>query len=231
MDERAPGAAEAARSISRGNLSDIERRRVERLTSDATKRAWLEVLHQREKSKRKLSETELWAAQHELMWEAYRAPDFTPIGPAEIEQSKARLVKIGEDAANLAGDIGDIGNDAQLAGMWLAYRNNRINDAILRVLPSDLTLVAAALYRVEDFFQRAAELYKPEGPVTPVGQPGDLKALKTTVIRQIAHVCQKHFGTPMYSTVATLAKASLDRTDIDRETVKGSLRNTRQTVA
>lgn len=59
----------------------------------------------------------------------------------------------------------------------------------------------------------------------PVGQPLDRDALKTTVIRQIARGCKRHFGTPMYSTVATLANASLGRSDIDADTVRGALRN------
>ena len=72
----------------------------------------------------------------------------------------------------------------------------------------------------------AATSYKPEGPVPPVRQVNDSEAHKTTVIRKLAQVCKKHFGSPMYGTVATLANASLGRTDIDAETVRASLRGT-----
>jgi len=54
----------------------------------------------------------------------------------------------------------------------------------------------------------------------------DSEAHKTTVIRKLAQVCEKHFGSPMYGTVATLANASLGRTDIDAETVRASRRGT-----
>jgi hypothetical protein len=231
MDQLTPGAAQAARLISRGNLSDLQRQRLARLTSDATKRAWLEPGRQRQKSKRKLTKRQLWAGHHELMWEAYRAADFQPIGRPEIEQSKANLAAISTDAAKLARDIREVGNDGQLAGLWLVYRNNRRDDAFLQRLPDDLPSAAQVIDRVADFFWQATTHHKPEGPVPPVGHAHHRDALKTTVIRQIAQTCQRHFGTILYSTVATLAKASLDRTDIDRESVRGSLRNKSRTMA
>jgi hypothetical protein len=80
------------------------------------------------------------------------------------------------------------------------------------------------LKRVGDFCERAAPIYKPQGPVVPVGKVKGHKALTTTVIRQIAQVCHKHFSTPMYSTVTTLARASLGQADIDDKTVRASLR-------
>lgn len=221
----APGAAQAARTISGGNLSDTQRERLARLTSDATKRAWLEPRRRRQKTQRILTEDELWNAYHELMWESYRSTDFEPIGRPEIEQSKARLGAISADAGKLAREIREVGNDLQLVALWLTYRNNRRTDGFLRSLPDDLPLLPGVIDRLADFFERAAPLYKLEGPVPPVGQPQDLEALKTTVIRQIANTCRKHFGTGLYSTVATLANASLGRTDITRETVRGSLRD------
>jgi hypothetical protein len=227
MEKSAPGAAAAARSIGDGPLSDSQRQRLERLTSETTRRAWLEPLRQRNKSKKTLSEPELWAAHHELMLEAYRAADFQPIGQSEIEQSTATLLEIGTAVKSLAHEIGEAGSDGQLVGMWLTYRNGRRDDALLERLPSHLPLVATALERLADFFQQASKYYKPQGPVPPVGQPGDRDALKTTVIRQIAQTCRIHFDAVLHSTVATLANASLNRTDIDRYSVAGSLRNSR----
>ena len=221
----APGAAQAARTINKSNLSDIQRDRLVRLTSDATRRAWVEPRRRRRKTQRILTEDELWDAHHELMWESFRSADFDPIGRPQIEQSKARLGAISADAGKLAREIREVGNDLQLVGLWLTYRNNRRTDDLLRSLPDDLPLLPDVIDRLADFFEGAAPLYKPEGPVPPVGQPQGPEALKTTVIRRIANTCRKHFDTVLYSTVATLANASLGRTDISKETVRGSLRD------
>jgi hypothetical protein len=225
MEDFAPGAAAAARVIVCDTLSDIQRRRLERLTSEATRRAWLEPRRHRQKSRKQLSEEGLYQAHHELMWEAYRAVDFQPIGEPEIERSIGRLLDIRDAATNLARSISEAGSDVQLVGMWLAYRNNRRDDRLVQLLPDQLASVAKTFNCVADFFERAAVCQKPQGPVPPIGQPGSEDALKTTVIRQIAQTCQIHFGTVLYNTVATLAEAALGRTDIDRETVRGSLRN------
>jgi hypothetical protein len=225
MDACAPGAADAARQIwADQGLSQGQRERLMRLASDATRSAWRE-LPRRHKSKRKLSVEELRSAQDELMWEAYRAVDFRPIGRSETDRLKAKLEKIGTDAEELAHNISETGNDIQVEGLWRIYRKNRRTDDLLIALPDDIISVAGSLKRVGDFFGRAAPLYKPEGPVPHVGQPQDTDALKTTVIRQIAKTCKSHFGTVLYSTVATLANASLGRADITRISVRGSLRN------
>jgi hypothetical protein len=165
------------------------------------------------------------AAHHELMWEAFRAADFQPIGQTEIERAKARLTEIGTIAEKLANEIGEVGNDAQLDGLWITYLRRRREGSQIGQPYVRLGFLAAVLHGLADFFRRAATQFKPEGPVPSVGQPGDRDALKTTVIRQIGQVCKRHFGTPMYSTVATLANASLNRNDIDDQTVRGSLRN------
>ena len=88
MEEFAPGAAAAARAIEVEQLSDTRRLRLERLTSEATRKAWLEPLRRRNKGKKALSKNRLWKAHHELMFEAYRAPDFQPVGNAEIQFSR-----------------------------------------------------------------------------------------------------------------------------------------------
>jgi hypothetical protein len=225
MEESAPGAAAAARTISSGALTVSQRQRLERLTSEATKRAWLEPLRRREKNKKALSEPELWAAHHELMWEAFRAPDFPPIGRSEIDRAKTRLTKIGANAEKLANEIGEVGKDAQLEGQWFTYqkRNREIDQIGLPYI--GFASAATAIHGLADFFKLAATDYKVEGPVPPVGQPRDQEALKTTVIRQLAQVCKRHFGTPMYSTVATLANAALGRSDLDADTVRGAVRD------
>jgi hypothetical protein len=232
LDEVAPGAAERARFIAANeNLSDTRLKRLERLAGETTELAWRELSIRRDKRKKQLSAPELVTAQSELMWEAYRAPDFRAIGQPEIERSKARLADLGTATMKLAGNLREIGHDGQLAGMWLAYRNNRSDDPLLQLLPDHLLALAAALDRVGDFCERAASLYKPEGPVPRVGQPEAHDADKTTVIRQIARVCRRHFGLPLYSTVATLANASLGRKDITDKIVRGSLRNPGETLA
>jgi hypothetical protein len=231
MDEIAPGAAEAARAISRENLFGSQRERLARLTSELTRSVWRE-LKRPHASKRHLSESDLWEAQHELFFEAYRAADFQPVSPLEIEQSKTRIKELGAAIFTSALELRSLGRDAQLAGMWGAYRNNknRRSDRRLHSLPDHPLAVADVLERIADFCERAATLYKPEGPIPPVRQVKDSEAHKTTVIRQLAKVCKKHFGSPMYSTVAKLANASLGRTDIVDETVRASLRAPRRRI-
>ena len=213
-----------ARTISGWALTGSQRHRLERLTSEATRRAWLEPLHRRQKNKEALSQSKLWEAHYELMWEAFRAPGFQPIGQKKIDASRARLKQIAMIAEQLANEIGEVGRDMLLESLWVKYQRSRREDTLAGPYEG-LAPQTAALRRLADFFRRAAPLYTPQGPVRPVGQPRDRDALKTTVIRQIAQVCKKHFGTPMYSTVATLANASLGRDDIDDKTVRGSLRN------
>ena len=110
--------------------------------------------------------------------------------------------------------------------MWGVYRNSRRSDRVLHSLPDRPLAIADVLERIADFCERAATHYKHEGPIPPVRQVNDSEALKTTVIRQLAKVCKRHFGTSMYNTVANLANASLGRTDIDAVTVRASLRGT-----
>jgi hypothetical protein len=230
MDKSAPGAAEAARTIAAGPLSASQRERLQRLTSDATRSAWLEPLRRRNKSKEAFSENELWNAHHELMVEAHRAPEFRPIGNSEIQQSIEKLVGLGNAIEGASREMRKICNDAQLIGLWGVYRNRLRKEGSLEALPDQLPSVVDALDQVAEFFQRAGERYKPQGPVPLVGHPRDRDALKTTVIRQIAQTCQKHFGAVLHSTVATLANAALARTDIDRNSVAGSLRRSPRTV-
>jgi hypothetical protein len=226
MEKDAPGAADAARDISgRGDLSEAQQQRLARLTDEKTRPAWKETPGLRQKSQRELSEEELYAAHHELMWEAYRAANFPPIGQSEIERRKARLAEIGTAAQCLAREIREVGTGApELYGLWNTYRIRRPDDQILATLPGSLPSIATALDGLADFFRSAAPLVKPGGPVPAVGQPKDRDALKTTVIRQIGKTCKKHFKTEFYSTVARLANAALDRDDIDSDTVRGSLR-------
>jgi hypothetical protein len=226
MEKSAPGAAGAASTISRGNLTEAKRQRLARLTGEDTRHAWLEPLRRRQKSKKELSADELWAAHHELMFQAFRAPDSTPIGRLEIERAKLRLERIGTAAQDLAKEICEVSNDAQLEGIWSTYRSQR--PYALANLPDRLPSLTVQLVWVADFFRRATTHYKPEGPVPPVGQPKDRDALKTTVIRQIAQTCLKHFNTGFPSTVATLANAALNCTDINRDSVRGSLRSARR---
>jgi hypothetical protein len=192
-----------------------------------TRSVWRE-LKRPHSSKQRLSESDLWKAQHELFFEAYRAADFQPVSPEEIEESKTRIKELGAAIFTSALELRTLGRDAQFAGMWGAYRNNknRRSDRVLHSLPDHPAAIADVLERIVDFCERAATLYKPEGPVPPVRQVKDPEALKTTVIRHLAQVCEKHFGTSMYNTVANLANASLGRTDIDAVTVRASLRGT-----
>jgi hypothetical protein len=223
MDEIAPGAAEAARAISVGKLSRLQHERLARLTSEVTRSVWRE-LKRSHSSKRRLSDRELWKAQHELIYEAYRAADFQPVSPWEIEQSKTRIKELGAAIFTSALELRTLGCDKQLAGMWRAYRNNRRSDRLLHSLPDHPSALADVLEPIADFCERAATHYKPEGPIPPVRQVRDSEALKTTVIRNLAQVCEKHFGSRMYGTVANLANASLGRTDINAVTVRASLR-------
>jgi hypothetical protein len=227
MDKFAPGAAQAARMIWEGPLSASQRERLQRLTSETTRIAWDETRRRRNVSKKALSKNDLWQAHHELMVETHRAPDFCPIGNSEIQQSIESLVEIGKAIDGASREIRKICNDAQLIGLWGVYRNRLRKEGSLEALPDQLTSVVAALDQIAEFFQRACQQYKPQGPVPPVGHPQNRDALKTTVIRKIAQTSKKHFGVVLHSTVATLAKAALDRTDIDRNSVAGSLRRTR----
>jgi hypothetical protein len=223
MEKSAPGAAEAARMISgEEDLSESQQQRLVRLTGEDIRSAWQTTNSQAKR--KKLSEAELYAAHHELMWEAYHAADFPPVGHSEIEQAKARLEQIGKTAQRLAREIRAVGTGApQLYGLWNRYRIRRPDDQILATLPDSLPSIATALDGLADFFRLAPPLYKPEGPVPSVERPKYHDALKTTVIRQIAKICEKHFGTPLLGTVARLANASLHRADIDSQTVRGSL--------
>jgi hypothetical protein len=232
FDEVAPGAAEAARLLSNDpQLTEAQRQRLQRLVGE-TELAWRELPIRRHKSKRELSEDQLREAQHELLTTAFYAADFLAIGKRQIKHAKQRLQKIGATATKLSRDITELRNNFQLSGLWSTYRNNRRHDdAFLRTLPDDLSDVAEALAetlgRVGDFFQCAVPRYKPEGPALPVGQPKSQRSLLTTVINKIASVCEKHFGTPLHTTVARLANASLGRNDIDRSTAQGALRTRR----
>jgi hypothetical protein len=235
MQEFAPGAADAARMIiSHEDLSASQQQRLARLMNEKTRPAWEETPGLRQKSQRELSADELRAAHHEMMFEAFRAPDARPIGRSEIKDAKARFADIAAAARNLAKEICEVGNAGtvapQLYGAWNRYRALRPDDEILAKLPNSLPSIATALDGLADFFQRAAPLVKPGGPISPVGQPKDRDALKTSVIRQIGKTCKKHFKTEFYSTVARLANAALDRDDIDFDTVRGSLREPRKKV-
>jgi hypothetical protein len=229
MDEIAPGAAEAARAISVGKPSRLQHERLARLTSEVTRSVWRE-LKRPHSSKRRLCDRELWKAQHELMYEAYRAADFQPVSPQEIEQSKTRIKELAAAIFTSALELRTLGCDKQFAGMWRTYRNNRRSDRVLHSLPDHPLAIADVLKRIADFCERAATPYKPEGPVPPVRQVKDSEAHKTTVIRKLAQVCENHFGSPMYGTVATLANASLGRADINAVTVRASLRAPRRKI-
>jgi hypothetical protein len=222
MDQEAPGAAEAARLVWSGKLSDAQRERLQRLTSDDTRPAWHE-LHRKHSSKKLLSDDEMRNAQLHLLNTAFSAADFPPISDAEIAERKANLAKIGVQITEAASNFRPIADDIRLDSLWQLYRFKRGNDRLLEILPDELVAIAGVLERIGDFCDRASKLYKPEGPVPPVGKPHDREAAKTTVIRAITEECEKWFGTSLYSTVATLANASLGRKDITRAKVRGSL--------
>jgi hypothetical protein len=223
MKKSAPGAADAARDISGWALSEAQQQRLARLIDKDTKSAWQTTNSQ---AKRKnLSTEELRQAHHELMWEAFRAADFPPIGHSEIEQAKAKLEQIGKTAQRLAREIREVGTGApQLYGLWNTYRSRRPDDGILAQLPDSLPSIATALDVLADFFRLAAPRYKPEGPVPAVDRPNNHDALRTVVIRRIELVCRQRFGATLSEAVAALANAALDRHDIDRWTVRGSLK-------
>jgi hypothetical protein len=236
MEKDAPGAAEAARTIARGHvtepLTEPQRRRLKRLIADNTKPAWLEPLRRRDKSKPALTPEAIWAAHFEIMFEAFRAAEFLPIGRKKIKDLKEGLSTAGGILNQVARIIIEMSRYPQLWGMWSAYLRKHSDNPLLRGLPNDLELLGAVQEEIASFFNAAGAHYKPEGPVPPAGRPGSKDALKTAVIRQLANVCQKHFGTPLYSTVATLANASLGSDDIDRVSVRASLRGRRpRTVA
>jgi hypothetical protein len=190
MEKFAPGAADAARTISRGSLSESQQLRLARLVGNDTKNAWLEPLRRRRKSEKQLSSVDLRAAHFELMTEAFQAPDYRPLGKPEIEQAKARFKAIGATAQQLANEIREVGNDTQLYGLWGLYRGQCHDDEVLVHLPDRLPSIASTLDGLADFVRRAAPYYKPEGPVAPVGHPKHRGALKTTVIRKIAETCE-----------------------------------------
>jgi hypothetical protein len=224
MEQKAPGAAEAARWIARDEtLSESQQQRLARLTSNATKQAWLEPGRPRRKDQKRLSEDELKNAHFELMWEAFRSPDFQPIGQSEVDGEKVRLLQIGKAAKKLATEVWQVAHDRQVEAIYMTYRNRHRDNEAIASLPKYLHYMGATLVELANFFERAEPFYKPEGPVPPVGKPADQDAIKTTVIRKLALSCLNLFGTPLYSTVAILANASLDRNDIDRATVQGSL--------
>jgi hypothetical protein len=224
MDTEAPGAAAAARHLWNQPLSDAQRERLKRLTSESTRRVWRE-LRRPHKSKKSLSQDEMYNAQLHLLSTAFHAADFPPISGTEISQRKAALANISTQISRVACDVREVSGDAQLWGLWQLYRRRRSEDHLLASLPDDLAALAGVLEKVADFFGRASPIFEPGGPVPPVGKLGDRDALKTTVIRALAWEVENWFGTTMHSTVANLANASLGRTDITRESVRGSLRN------
>jgi hypothetical protein len=223
MDTEAPGAAAAARLLWNEAQSDAQRERLKRLTSESTRRVWRE-LRRPHKSKKSLSQDEMYNAQLHLLSTAFHAADFLPISGTEIAQRREHLASINAQISLVARHVREVAGDAQLWGLWQQYRRNRSEDRLLAALPDDLVAVAGLLEHIADFFRRASPMFKPAGPVPPVGKLGD-EALKTTVIRAIAEECEKWFGTTMHSTVANLANSTLGRTDITRESVRGSLRN------
>jgi hypothetical protein len=225
MEQEAPGAAEAARLIWRENLSEAQRQRLCRLTSD-TRLAWRET-RRKHRSKNLLPDDVLWNAHLHLLSTAFSAAEFSPIGEAEVAGRRAALAEIGAQLTKATSNFRKIAGDAQLSDLWRLYRMKEGTDPLTAVLSDDPHSIAAVLERVCDFFNRASIAYRPGGPAPPVGKPGDREALKTTVIRAITRECQSWFGTPMHSTVATLANASLNRADIVRDTVRGSLRSAR----
>jgi hypothetical protein len=230
MEKSAPGAAEAARMISGwDHLSESQQQRLtrltgkDRLTSEDIRSAW-QTTNKRQAQRKNLSAEELRQAHYELMWEAFRAADFPPVGQSEIKQAKAKLEQIGKTAQRLAREIREVGTGApQLYGAWNRYRALRPDDEILAKLPDSLPSIATALDGLADFLQRAAPHYKPEGPVPAAHRPNYHDALKKIVIRKIALVCQERFGETLRGVVATLANAALNRHDIDSGTVRGSL--------
>jgi hypothetical protein len=234
MKKVAPGAADMARDISGWALSESQQQRLarlmgkDRLTGEDIRSAWQKTNSQ---AKRKnMSEAELYAAHRELMWEAYRAADFPPVGNSEIKEEKAKLEQIGKAAQRLAREIREVdtvGPGWQLYGLWNRYRILRPDDQILATLPDSLPSIATALDGLADFFRLAAPHYKPQGPVPAVDRPNYRNARKTTVIHRIALVCQERFGAEpqeLHNVIATLANASLNCYDIDSGTVRGSLK-------
>jgi hypothetical protein len=170
------------------------------------------------------TEARNFVVENELLVEAFYAVDFTPIGKAGIERAKARLVKMGTAARTLASDLRHFGPDVQFTGMWRTYLNNRRGHPLVQrllndPLVNDPLVMAEVIAHVAEFCERAAPLYRLEGPIPPVGQPQAHDALKTTVIVKLASVCRS----VLHSTVATLANASLNRKDITRSTVQGAL--------
>jgi hypothetical protein len=107
MKKSAPGAADAARKISGWALSESQQQRLARLTSKDTKSAWETT--KRYGQRKNLSAEELRQAHHELMWEAFRAADFQPVGHSENEQEKAKLEQIGKTARRFAREIREVG--------------------------------------------------------------------------------------------------------------------------
>jgi hypothetical protein len=224
MEKVAPGAAEAARLISRENLRKEQHRRLERLTSDSTRTAWEELGRPLRKSKKKeLSKERLWEAQFQLMSVAYRAADIPLIGQREIEKAKKEISNSANSASKLARGLWIFGSDAQLVGLWWTYLKKRSSDPSSRFSSYPFVSFAVELGRLGGFLERAAALYKQE-PLSPVRNVKASTAPTTMVIRLIAGVSQKHLGTPLYSTIATLANASLGREDINDKTVRASLR-------
>ena len=223
MEQDAPGAAEAVRMISLEDLSEPQRQRLARLVGEGTRYAWREPARNARANRKSPTKEELWAAHFELLWEAYRAADFQPVGKREMKHAKEKLLEIETAAEDLAKKFREVGNDGQVRDLWHLYRHKRHDDEVLANLPNCLYM-ATALDGFADFFRSAASIYKPEGAVPPVGQPKDLESLKTTVIRKIAETCERHFGTKLYGTVATLANASLDRDDLTAASVRSSVR-------
>jgi hypothetical protein len=231
IENEVPGAAKAARLISREKLRKDQRQRLERLTSERTKSAWYELERPIKKSKKKeLSKEQLWEAQFELMSVAFRAADLPPIGQREIMLAKKEISDLASSDAKLARGLWTFGSDAQLVGLWSLYLKNRSCGPTSRFSSYPFVPFAVELGRLGDFLERAADLYKKE-PIPPLRNVKASTAPSTIVIRLIADVCKRRLGTPMYSTVATLANASLGREDISDTTVRSSLRTLAKTEA
>src|SRR5262249_27009680 len=143
-------------------------------------------------------------------------------------RSTARLLKTAADELQeLAGTDEQIA--VQLVDLWRFHRIRRSGGPLDAMATSssadfrdDCRRGADILGERASFLDRAATAFNPAGPAPVLGQMGD-GAQATMVIRYIADTCQWACGGVLYGTVARLANASLNRTDIDEQTVRRSL--------
>lgn len=234
LDEHAPLAADAVRLIANDpSLSTAQRHRIQRLASK-TRRALTAMDPNTGDALSSLT-------QHDLITTAFRAVDLEPVGKGKVREAHQQFNRICSEAEKLVTEISrfedrmqevsGFGEDPRLTDLWLLYRRNRTEDALVKVLPGRFVDAAKAVLErtIIDFHFRAAPHFKPQGPARPLARPNRHSAKRTAVIHKLADVLEAQFGAPLplwlHDVIAIMTDVSMKRDDTTKRTVKYSLKS------